>query len=159
MASAAASRADPSAGSAHLVEHLCPGLDDGDDLGVRDEDDEDGDDVLDDHETDGVDQVGRVQRPLLHADVVEEEIGAGEVEVVGASVEDSGEDGQDGDGPDESDHQANGGDLVKEREKVKVCSKRGLTLHLSSPEDDCIQCTYTHHSDADARDTRESIWA
>ena len=45
-------------------------------------------------------------RPLLHAEMIEGQVGVGEVNVVGARVEHGRQDGHDGDHPDQTDYGA-----------------------------------------------------
>ena len=101
----------PSPAVAHRVGSARAHLDDGDDLGVGHQDHSDGDEVLDHQQGDGVGQVGPGVGPVLHADVVKEQGGLGEVEVDGSGEESRREDGEDGHDPDEHDHESNGGKL------------------------------------------------
>ena len=75
--------------------------------------------------------------PLLHAEVVEGQVGVGEVDVVGARVEHGRQDGHDGDHPDQPDYGADSPSL--ENSKVlKVgqyqnCGKCTLTFSWACP--------------------------
>ncbi len=63
-----------------------PYLDDPDDLGVGDEDGPDGDDVLDEHEQQRVEELVHGLRPPLSAHLVQHQVGLRQVEVVGAGI-------------------------------------------------------------------------